>query len=98
METFPIQAQKNNPYGLVAIGVCRHIGDERFRVLVGHAEFVGECERFKNAVVLFVLRGKEFIKILVHHSSSFLYRGLAPLDDTNISRFNRVVNRFLKKI
>ena len=98
METFPIQAQKNNPYGLVDIGVRRHIGDERFRVLVGHAEFIGERERVKNAGVLFVLRGKEFVKILVHHSSSFLYRGLAPLDDTNISRFNRFVNRFLKKI
>ena len=32
-----------------------------------------------------------------HNQKSFLYRGLAPLDDTNISCFNRFVNRFLKK-
>ena len=32
-----------------------------------------------------------------HNQKSFLYRGLAPLDDTNIQYINDFVNSFLKK-
>ena len=33
-----------------------------------------------------------------HNQKSFLYRGLAPLDDTNIQHINDFVNSFLKKV
>ena len=32
-----------------------------------------------------------------HNQKSFLYRGLAPLDDTNIQHISEFVNSFLKK-